>query len=263
MGAIAIICQLLFMKTNKSPELLSAGAIPPDKNWRMPPHRHPFHHEVIVVLGGTMLLKTPTEKILAGKGDVLFYRAGMVHEEISTPSSPVSTLYLAFRFSPTPDYPLQLHDAEGRVRLLISWLYQDFHGGRRTDNCQSLLAAILNELHQLSLHPTDPWVLEILAHMKEAFASELTLDDLARRGQMTRSAFVRKFKKLHGHTPMEQLRMIRLTEARNMMLGSGLPLKAIAPAVGLGDEYQLSKLFRRYFGISPRQMRVKSSYPTA
>ncbi|MCF7761275.1 MAG: AraC family transcriptional regulator, partial [Cephaloticoccus sp.] len=33
----------------------------------------------------------------------------------------------------------------------------------------------------------------------------------------------------------------------------------IAPAVGLNDEYQLSKLFRRQFGLSPREMRMRLS----
>jgi transcriptional regulator GlxA family with amidase domain len=32
-------------------------------------------------------------------------------------------------------------------------------------------------------------------------------------------------------------------------------MKMIAAKVGIGDEYQLSKLFRRYFGIAPRDMR--------
>jgi len=54
---------------------------------------------------------------------------------------------------------------------------------------------------------------------------------------------------------MEELRQIRLHEARNLVLSSDLPMKMIAAKVGIGDEYQLSKLFRRYFGIGPRDMR--------
>jgi transcriptional regulator GlxA family with amidase domain len=94
--------------------------------------------------------------------------------------------------------------------------------------------------------------------MMRRLAEPLSLDDIARHGRMSRFAFVRKFKRLGGRTPMEDLRLMRLNEARNMILSSGLPLKAIAAAVGIGDEYQLSKLFRRHFGMSPREMRTKT-----
>ena len=57
---------------------------------------------------------------------------------------------------------------------------------------------------------------------------------------------------------MDELRRMRLNEARLMILSTTLPLKAIAPAVGIGDEYQLSKLFRRQFGISPRALRTRA-----
>jgi transcriptional regulator GlxA family with amidase domain len=60
---------------------------------------------------------------------------------------------------------------------------------------------------------------------------------------------------------MEELRRIRLHEARNLLLTQNLSLKEIAPAVGIGDEYQLSKLFRRTFGLSPRDMRSKITIP--
>ena len=39
-------------------------------------------------------------------------------------------------------------------------------------------------------------------------------------------------------------------------------MKTIAAKVGIGDQYQLSKLFRRYFGIAPRDMRnTKTTRP--
>ena len=76
---------------------------------------------------------------------------------------------------------------------------------------------------------------------------------------MSKFAFVRKFKRLSGRTPMQDLQQMRLNQARTMMLASGLPMKAIAPVVGLGDEYQLSKLFRRHFKLSPREIRSRSN----
>jgi transcriptional regulator GlxA family with amidase domain len=60
---------------------------------------------------------------------------------------------------------------------------------------------------------------------------------------------------LTGLTPMEDLRQLRLEAARDLLLTTDLPLKAIAPRTGLGDEYHLSRLFRRAFGIAPGALR--------
>jgi transcriptional regulator GlxA family with amidase domain len=54
---------------------------------------------------------------------------------------------------------------------------------------------------------------------------------------------------------MEDVRMIRLEAARNLLLTTNLPLKAIAPRVGLGSEYHLSRLLRRHFDLGARELR--------
>jgi transcriptional regulator GlxA family with amidase domain len=101
----------------------------------------------------------------------------------------------------------------------------------------------------------DAWLEHVREHLQSRFTDRLSLDDVARHAGMSRFAFVRKFKRLCGRTPMEELRQIRLHEARNLILSCDLPMKMIAAKVGIGDEYQLSKLFRRYFGIAPSTMR--------
>ena len=99
---------------------------------------------------------------------------------------------------------------------------------------------------------------ELREHMQRNLGRPIYLDDLARRARMSKFAFVRKFKRLCGRTPMRELQLLRVNQARAMMLASGLPVKAIAAAVGLNDEYQLSKLFRRHLRLSPREMRARS-----
>jgi transcriptional regulator GlxA family with amidase domain len=72
---------------------------------------------------------------------------------------------------------------------------------------------------------------------------------------MSKFHFSRRYRQLTGLTPMEDLRQLRLEAARDLLLTTDLPLKAIAPRTGLGDEYHLSRLFRRAFGIAPGELR--------
>ena len=101
------------------------------------------------------------------------------------------------------------------------------------------------------------WI-DIREYMRSRLKQKIYLADLAHQVGMSKFAFVRKYKRLSGRTPMQDLQRMRLNQARNMLLASGLPLKAIAPEVGLGDEYQLSKLFRRHFRLSPSELRMRS-----
>ncbi len=138
---------------------------------------------------------------------------------------------------------------------LLSWMHRDLREHRSKDDCLALLETIIRELHWLLARPRDVWLEHVREHLRTNFTDPLSLDDVARYAGMSRFAFVRKFKRLCGRTPMEELRQIRLHEARNLILSCDLPMKMIAAKVGIGDEYQLSKLFRRYFGIAPRDMR--------
>jgi len=254
MAVIAFFCQLLLMQKLRM-RFLGCGEIFPDPLWRMRPHFHPFH-EVIVVKSGAMLLKTRHGEFMAHSGDVLFYEAGLVHEEISQSSNPVGTRYLSFEADHLlPDFPLYMQDPEGRLIEMLGWMLRDQQKGRPLADCFALLETIVRELLWTRAQPNDVWLEKVRDHLRVSFTSKLRLADVANFAGMSRFAFVRKFKRLSGLTPMQELKEIRLREARNLLLSSDLPMKAIADQVGIGDEFQLSKQFRRQFGVSPSQLR--------
>jgi AraC-like DNA-binding protein len=224
----------------------------------MPPHSHQVH-ELIVVLSGKMLLETQGQNIHAAAGDLLLYRAGRVHKETSDRRDPVSTFFLVFKAEEEAlaNFALRLRDTDGRVRQMATWLVRDHKSGIPPERQTPLFRAVVTEMRRLGASPADPWLVEVRLHMQQNLTEKLHLDDLARRSGMSKFAFVRKFRRLSGTTPMKELQRMRLNQARTLMLTTGLPVKAIAPAVGLGDEYQLSKLFRRHFRLSPREMRAR------
>ncbi len=226
----------------------------------MPMHSHPMH-ELIVVLNGRMHLETEDQDIQAEPGDLLFYHSGMPHRETSHDSDPVNTFYIAFKGrNPVLEaLPLRLRDSDARVRQMVSWLVRDHRSGVMPSQQSALLEAVVNEMDRLWSDPVDPWLVDLREYMRRRLPQKLYLDDLAHEVSMSKFAFVRKYKRLSGLTPMQDLQRMRLNQARAMLLTSGLPVKAIAPAVGLNDEYQLSKLFRRCFRLSPTELRMRST----
>jgi AraC-like DNA-binding protein len=239
-------------------KIYGTGVLDPDPRWHLKPHSHIFH-EIIAIMQGRLLLKLGHSETVAQPGDILFYRAGLIHEERSDPKAPVRLFFVAFHTGDLlPWLRLRNHDARGRIRQLVTWIVEDERARRPGETSRSLLEALIGELRRIGDAPPDPWLEDILRYARANLARPLTLDDLARRGKMSRFAFIRKFKRLSGRTPMEELRHIRLTQARTLLLTTNLPVKAIAPAVGIGDEYQLSKLFRSQFNLSPRNLRMRN-----
>lgn len=239
-------------------EFLSAGEVTPKPDWHMPPHSHTVH-ELIVVLGGRMSLEMDDQSLHAAAGDILLYRAGHVHKETSSRRDPVGTFFLVFKatVATLAGIPVRLRDTDGRVRQMAAWLMRDHRSGVAPERQTPLMEAVLSEVKRLGCSPVDPWLADLRQHMQQHLAQRLYLADLARHCRMSKFALVRKYRRLGGTTPMRELQHMRLNQARTLMLTTGLPVKAIAPAVGLGDEYQLSKLFRRHFHLSPREMRTR------
>jgi len=258
MEGIAIDLSKIALKRSE-PRIYGAGSVVPNPHWHMAPHFHSFH-EIIVVRQGRYEVKSPGQTLSAKTGDVLFYRAGFVHEETSDVRSPVGIDFIAFDTGdPLPWLPLRTHDSHGRVRQTVRWLVDDVRTRRAPELQRLLFDVLLGELRLLCAVPPDPWMEGILSFLQKNLIRPLSLDDLAREGKMSKFAFVRKFRRRRGRTPMEELRLMRLDQARTLLLTTSLPVKAIAPAVGIGDEYQLSKLFRLHFELSPRDLRTRKT----
>jgi len=234
--------------------LIVVGRIAPDPKWALAGHSHPFH-ELIVVTAGRMTARMNSQLYSAEAGQCLWYPPGVIHEERSDTGNPVETHFIAFRWNGGDRrWPLCFADTKGRLATLIRWLLAERDAGAPIR--QAFLQAILVEFERVQTAPATPSLTErVRAFMRAHVAEPLTLTDLAGCVEMSKFHFGRRYRTLTGLTPMEDLRQLRLEAARDLLLTTDLPLKAIAPRVGLGDEYHLSRLFRRAFGIAPGELR--------
>jgi AraC-like DNA-binding protein len=209
-------------------------------------------------MSGRLILTSDGRQTVARAGDILFYRNGFVHEERSDPRQPVCTAFLSFEVGDLlSSLPLVTHDEQGRVGQLVRWIVDDELSGESSDRRGLYLEALLGELHGIAKTPVDPWLDRTRAFIASELARDLSLDDLARHAGMSKYAFLRKFKRLSGRTPMEEVRHARLDRARSLLLTTDLPIKAIASAVGFADVYRMSKLFRSHFDHPPSLLRSR------
>lgn len=80
-----------------------------------------------------------------------------------------------------------------------------------------------------------------------------SLQELAERACMSRSAFAQKFKDAVGVAPMEYLARWRMLLAADRLESSSEPVSAIALSLGYESESAFSTAFKRAMGNSPRE----------
>lgn len=86
---------------------------------------------------------------------------------------------------------------------------------------------------------------------------ELNIDAIATKMNLGRSQFYRKIKALTNYSPVELLRKIRLTKAREMLSTTDKPISEIAYEVGFSAPAYFTRVFRELFGESPSDLRTR------
>jgi AraC-like DNA-binding protein len=226
-------------------------------DWSMRAHLH-AHHEMIVMLRGRQYVEIGGQDLAVDSGGVLLYPQGVAHAERTDSRQRHEGFFFSFTWSGyRPDMPVNVTDRRGRLAALAAWLYQERDAAGRTAALARgrFLAAILAEFVRLVECPAYDMPSKIRDYVRAHLSEPLSLDLLAVRAGLSKFHFLRRYKRLTGLSPMADVRRIRMEVARNLLMSSDLPLKAIAPRVGLANEYHLSRLLKKHLGTGARELR--------
>src|SRR5262249_2676322 len=86
-------------------------------------------------------------------------------------------------------------------------------------------------------------------------ASDLSLDDIARRVAPARRRLQRAYAEIGRTTFRGPRAAVRMTRAAEMLTGRGLTVREVALRVGYRQPAQFAKAFRRHHGVSPSAYR--------
>jgi AraC family transcriptional regulator, regulatory protein of adaptative response / methylphosphotriester-DNA alkyltransferase methyltransferase len=98
---------------------------------------------------------------------------------------------------------------------------------------------------------------DAVAIVEEEFASELSLDDIARRVASSRRQLQRAYAEIGNTTFRDHLTRVRMQRAADMLAARGLTVREVAHRVGYRQPAQFAKAFRRYQGVAPSAFRSK------
>jgi AraC-like DNA-binding protein len=93
-----------------------------------------------------------------------------------------------------------------------------------------------------------------MKYLHEHYADSLDVEQLADMANMSPSTFHRNFRQVTSSSPIQYVKKIRLTRARELLMDQGIKVKQAAARVGYESPTQFSREFKRYFGYSPQEV---------
>ena len=95
-------------------------------------------------------------------------------------------------------------------------------------------------------------------YLENHHTQEITLEQLADTLYVSPTYLSKVFKESTGMSPINYLIQVRLKHAKELLANEQLTIREISQAVGYQDAYHFSKLFKKYYGVSPSHLAKKS-----
>ena len=101
----------------------------------------------------------------------------------------------------------------------------------------------------------DPQIARAFSEMAARPSAPHTVQSLAQIAGLSRSAFMSRFMKVFGKSPMATLRQIRMRHAANLLSAKIMSIDQVARAAGYEGRSSFSRAFRKVYGNDPTEHR--------
>jgi len=208
------------------------------------------------------LFPKTNESFIGGSGEVIFINKGVPYSVEVTSGEPdyYGIVYLETDLA-LPDYYRMVADDPLAVRSIIERIIKlhALGGEKRRLNALARLYDMLSICSDYSVQADSD--MARYGHIRSAveyleehlFDESLTVEKLSAISGLSGVSFREIFKKAMGMTPRKYIISKRMEQARSMLESDGFALvKDVAEMVGYTDPLYFSRVYKEYFGISPK-----------
>jgi AraC-like DNA-binding protein len=226
--------------------------------------RRPFN-TIVFATEGEGRFTAESRKLVIHEGDLHFFRSGILNKSEALNNHPRSYIFANFEtpddrvFDCPPFSPVMLlsnrTDFESDFHRLLT-AYNDQGIGYML-RCRELLYRIFRTLVQNLIHdkPLSRHYDRIKAavlYIQNNYMRETSLEILASLCNLCVRQVTRYFQEVYNKPPHEFLIETRLRAAQNLLLNSNNNIGEIADAIGYDSIYSFSRVFKQFYGLSPR-----------
>lgn len=243
-------------------------------------HVHDFH-EIYYLVGGTRRYFINDSIYTINKGDVVVILKGTIHRTSYNNEKTHERIDCKFRtefvnadeklltefetvFSDSPVISLA-HAQRDHITHILKSIRAEYENpddmsdinARALIQCLMVLLIRLKRLQQspVGFDPDDSLMQEAARFIRTNYAAPLTLDSIAAHVNTSPTYFSKKFKRATGFGCREYLVNVRLQEATQMLVQTGLSITEIAIACGFNSSNYFGDVFRKANGVSPAEYR--------
>lgn len=99
----------------------------------------------------------------------------------------------------------------------------------------------------------------VLRHVRDNYAGQIRVKDLAKLAYLSPSRFHVVFKEATGMAPIDYVLRLRMKEAQGLLVLTDLSVSQVARKVGYAGQFHFSRLFHSLCGMSPTEYRRNNS----
>lgn len=108
-----------------------------------------------------------------------------------------------------------------------------------------------------TLAVADPRMAQVIAYIRKHAFESIALKDVLQAVPMARRTLDHKFHKIFGHSPVEEIRRLRINKARTLLAQTDLPMQFVAESCGYATYNYLTHVFKQSTGQTPSEYRKK------
>ncbi len=221
-----------------------------------------IHHHLFIIRSGHGIIKINNNTHTLSDGDMLYIEAGVPHEYYGI-TDDFTTDYMTFygnsfmqikEYYGLNDYGIYKHKNsrvfEGQLARLLDITNGLYELSTLSSFTYSAVISFFDEVYKRQYTPVE----EVYRYLENNYSKPITLDDLLSIYPYSKSKLCSEFKAEYKHTIFEMLTQIRLKNA-HYMLGRNphLRITDIASDCGFNDASYFCRMYRKYYGVSPKQ----------
>lgn len=245
-------------------------------------HDHP---ELSIILSGEAHYQINRQPYTLKAGQMVLFKAGTPHGVVVPKQSSYYDLHIGvshllgslaehINFLSEGFLIINFTDYKKTVYELCKTL--SYESLQRKQDCKLMLQALTLQLfvvivRELNItfssnaepttnlgYPDKHKVVEFIIHyINENYMNEISLEMFAKDMYLSQVYISKLFKEETGHSPIHFLIKRRLSKAKELLETENLPIKIVSSKVGYEDAYHFSKLFKKYYGYPPSEVKMK------
>lgn len=237
-------------------------------DWSLNPPSAFNQNKFYYITKGHCIINIEGKEYLGKPGSWFFIPANKVHSYYNIKSGPFQKFWMHFDLYPTKTHICDLlklpYCVDVGKNKKVKELFSEFTTANKSSSItdkirvKSCSLDLLAEYIALSqpqnvnvISKSDICINNILSYINDNLDKTITNEDLAAVAHMHPNHMIRFFKNKTDQTPAKYVTMQKMEYAKRLLERSELNVTEIMERIGIDDISHFSKLFKKFYGISP------------